>query len=311
MRAVHWTLDFLDFYVRRKIFRQRVPLFASFKLTYHCNLSCEPCPFHRRASEQGSSLTWDGAVEALNHLRRLGTRIVVFEGGEPFLWKDGDRGLREIVQYARRHFLRVAVATNGTFPLNVPADAIWISIDGLKETHDRLRSGSYDRIRENLAAAEQFVKQPTRKRTRIMAHFTMNRVNWRELGPLAEELKEHPVVGGISVQLFYSYRQGESRLDLPNQELKMALENAILLKRSHPIINSARCLKAMIRNDWRCHDDLLINVDPTGTVTQGCYVKGRGEIDCSRCGFTPVAEASAALDLQPGALLAGWRAYLS
>jgi len=70
-------------------------------------------------------------------------------------------------------------------------------------------------------------------------------------------------------------------------------------------------LDAMIRNTWRCHDDVLINVDPDGMMTQGCYVKNRGEVNCRECGFTPVAEASGALDLRLGSIFAGWRAYLS
>ena len=116
---------------------------------------------------------------------------------------------------------------------------------------------------------------------------------------------------GITLQLFYPYGQGESPLALSAEERRMALEHAIRLKKTYPIINSERCLRGMILNDWTCHDDLLINCDPDGLITQGCYAKGRGAVDCRRCGFTPVAEASAALDLHPGAILAGWRAYLS
>ena len=66
----------------------------------------------------------------------------------------------------------------------------------------------------------------------------------------------------------------------------------------------------MIDNRWFCHDDILINVDPDGTITKGCYVKSRGEINCDACGFTPVAEASGALDFIPGSLYAGWRLFL-
>jgi Fe-coproporphyrin III synthase len=302
----HWVPDLLDFFVRRKILRQKIPLFASFKLTYHCNLSCCACPFHRRSAEDRSSISWEGAVKALDELKRRGTRIVVFEGGEPFFWRDGDRGLRELVGYAKKHFLRVAVTTNGTFPLDAPADAIWVSMDGANEVHDRLRSDSFDRVWSNLEAAGRF-----RRKARIMIHFTMNRINWRELDPLAEKLKGHPAVKGITLQLFYPYGQGESPLSLSEGERRMALEHAIRLKRTYPIINSERCLRGMIRNDWSCHDDMLINVDPDGLITQGCYAKGRGAVDCRRCGFTPVAEASSALDLHPGSLFAGWRAYLS
>ncbi len=300
----HWLREFSNFYIHRKIFRRNVPLFASFKLTYRCNLSCSGCPFHRRASEPGSIISWNDAVRALDVLRSRGTRIVVFEGGEPLLWSDGGRGLPELAAHARKLFHRVAVTTNGTLGLDVPADAVWLSMDGLQEVHDRLRSRSYERIWSNLNTAA------VNGRPRVMVHFTMNRLNWHDLEGLAEKLKGHPAVRGISVQLFYPYGQGESELELTGPERRLALENVIRLKAAFPIINSRHSLQAMIRNSWRCHDDLLINVDPDGTITQGCYVKGRGHVDCSRCGFTPVAEASAALDLHFGAILAGWKAYL-
>jgi MoaA/NifB/PqqE/SkfB family radical SAM enzyme len=302
IRRPLWALDLLDFYFHRKILRQKIPLLASFKLTYRCNLSCSACPFHGRAAENNSHITWGGAVDALDALKMLGTRIVVFEGGEPFLWQDGTHGLHDLVMYAKKRFLRVAVTTNGTFPLDVPADVVWVSIDGLNGTHDRLRSGSFERIWSNLKSADH---------PRVLIHFTMNRLNWRELDQLAEKLKYVPAVKGLSVQLFYPYDQGESSLALLPDERKSALENVIRLKKSYPIINSERCLKAMIGNNWHCHDDVLINVDPDGKLTQGCYVKSRGKVNCRECGFTPVAEASGALDLQPGSILAGWKAYLS
>ena len=297
-----WPFDLLDFYLRRKILSQRIPMLASFKLTYHCNLSCSACPFHGRAAENNSHITWGGAVNALDALKKLGTRIVVFEGGEPFLWHDGTHDLHDLVNYAKKRFLRVAVTTNGTFPLDVSADVVWVSIDGLNGTHDRLRSGSFERVWSNLKSANH---------QRVLVHFTMNRLNWRELDLLVEQLKLIPAVKGLSVQLFYPYNQGESPLSLSPDERKSALENVIRLKKSYPIINSERCLRAMIWNNWHCHDDVLINVDPDGKMTQGCYVKSRGKVNCRECGFTPVAEASGALDLQPGSILAGWQAYLA
>jgi len=172
--------------------------------------------------------------------------------------------------------------------------------------HDRLRSGSFGQVWSNLEAAGR-----SPNGTRILVHFTLNRLNWRELAGLAERLKGTPAVKGLTLQLFYPYGQGESPLALSDGERRMALEEALRLKRSYPILNSSHCLRHMIRNDWRCREDLLINVDPDGRITQGCYVKGRGAVDCRCCGFTPVAEASAALALHPGSLLAGWRAYLS
>jgi len=289
------------FFLRRKILGQRIPLLASFKLTYRCNLSCLACPFHRRADEEGAHMSWPLATASLDDLKRHGALIIVFEGGEPFLWKDGRYDLHDLIDYARKRFPLVAVTTNGTFPLDVPADILWVSLDGLKETHDRLRSGSFDKVWENLRAS---------RHRRLFVHFTINRENRRDIRPLLEQLKEIEAFRGMTVQLFYPYGQGESSLALSDKERKEVLEEVIAMKKEGlPILNSSGRLRALIRNDWRCHDDILINVDPDGVITRGCYVKSRGRINCRACGFSPVSEASGALDLIPGSLKAGWAIF--
>jgi len=301
-KPIRRLLPFGAFFLRRKILGRKVPLLASFKVTYRCNLSCLQCPFHRRAAEEGAHMSWPVARASLAALRRQGTLIVVFEGGEPLLWRDGQKDIRDLIGYARTLFPRVAVTTNGTYPLDVPADVLWVSLDGLKESHDRLRSSSFDRVLANLRAS---------RHRRLFTHFTINRENRRDIRPLLEQLREVRAFGGMTVQLFYPYGQGEAPLALSEVERKEVLEALIGMKKEGlPILNSAGRLRAMIRNDWRCHDDLLINVDPDGTITRGCYVKSRGRINCRVCGFSPVSEASGALDLLPGSLKAGWSIFL-
>lgn len=297
-----WPLDLPLFYLQRTIGRCPVPLMASFKVTYRCNLACRGCPFHHLQTQPRSSMNTSTALKAMDTLRRLGTRIVVFEGGEPLLWRDGSFRIHALVREARRRFLRVAVTTNGTLPLDVPAHTIWVSVDGLKETHDELRSGSFDRVAANLERA---------KHRNIYIHCTVNRRNIQDLGGLAEWCRGLPAVRGMTFQFFYPYNRGEDDLSLSLRQRREAVDKLLeLKKKGFPVMNSPGRLRAMVLNDWRCHDDLLINIDPDGTVTRGCYVKNRGEINCADCGFTPVAEASGALDLLPGSLYAGWRLFL-
>jgi len=293
---------FPAFFIRRKIFGQKIPLLASFKLTYCCNLSCLACPFHRRAAKEGLHMSWRLAKTSLESLRRQGVLIVVFEGGEPLLWRDGSYDLSDLIRYAKGLFPRVAVTTNGTFPLNIAADILWVSIDGLKKSHDLLRSGSFDKVWSNLRSAGH---------RRLYVHFTINRENRHDIRPLLEQLKDIPAFSGMSIQLFYPYGQGEAPLALADNERQEVLEQVIAMKKQGlPILNSSGRLQAMIKNDWHCHDDMLINVDPDGAITRGCYVKSRGRINCRACGFSPVAEASGALDLRPGSLWAGWSIFL-
>ncbi len=299
---MHWSLDLFDFFFRRRILGRDIPLLASFKLTYRCNLNCLPCPFHRRSNEENASMSLPQAIHVLDELGRRGCRFVVFEGGEPLLWKDGAFEFSDIAAYARRRFLRVAATTNGTMPLDAPVDVLWVSVDGLRNTHNRLRSGSFDRLWSNLETA---------KHPNTIVHFTLNRENWRELPGLLDRLRSVPTIRGVTVQLFYPYGRGEEDLSLATGERRQALEEVIRLKeKGYPILNSVGRLRAMIENRWVCRDSILANVDPDGTITQGCYAKKRGDLRCADCGFTPVAEASGALDLKPGAALAGWRTFL-
>ena len=299
---IPWLLDLPLFFLQRKILRRKIPLLASFKITYRCNLACRACPFHLRVDDDEAHMSWDTAIGTLESLRRLGTRIVVFEGGEPLLWRDGSHRLHDLVLYAKRRFLRVAVTTNGTLPLDVPSHAMWVSLDGLKETHNELRGDSFDLISSNIKKTNH---------PRVFIHFTLNRHNWRDVDFLAKWVQKMPTLQGMTIQFFYPYNQGEDDLALSMENRRAAVYKLLELKKSGlPILNSASRLNAMIDNRWSCHDDILINVDPDGTITKGCYVKNRGEINCDACGFTPVAEASGALDFIPGSLYAGWRLFL-
>ena len=296
-----WPVDLTWFFLQRKILGRKLPLLASFKVTYRCNLVCRACPFHFRSGGE-THMSWNTAIGALESLRRYGARLIVFEGGEPLLWRDGPYRLHDLVLYARKRFLSVAVTTNGTLPLDVPSDMLWVSLDGLKETHDDLRSDSFELIFSNIKNT---------KHPRVFIHCTLNRRNWRDVDALARWVREMPTLKGMTVQFFYPYNQGEDDLSLSLEERQAVIKKLLYLKKSGlPILNSAGRLRAMADNSWSCYDDILINIDPDGTITKGCYVKSRGEINCDACGFTPVAEACGALDFIPESLYAGWRLFL-
>ncbi|HPJ94836.1 MAG TPA: radical SAM protein [Deltaproteobacteria bacterium] len=293
----------LGFFFATKILRKPLPLLANFKLTYQCNLTCAGCPFHLRSQEEDASMSWVKACDCIDRLKNMGCRIVIFEGGEPLLWRDGNRRFVDLVHYAKKHFVCVGATTNGTLGLDVPTDVLWVSIDGIRDTHNELRSNSYENILNNIRSSTH---------NKLFIHFTMNRKNWRELGELVRTLSDVEQVKGFTVQLFYPYNQGEDELALSRQERKDALLYVMDLKRrGYPVLNSQWGLNAMIDNTWTCHDFLLANVDPDGRISKGCYVAGRGDVRCADCGFTPVAEASGAYDFVPGALAAGWRIFLS
>jgi MoaA/NifB/PqqE/SkfB family radical SAM enzyme len=292
----------LGFFFRSRLLGHEIPLIASLKLTYKCNLACLACPFHLRSGEHGSHMVHETAIASLDRLAGMGCPIVVFEGGEPLLWSDGPHTFSDLVLSAKQRFVCTGATTNGTLDLDVPTDILWVSIDGTRDTHNHLRSNSYDRVMENLEKATH---------QRLYIHYTLNRMNWTDFPESVRIISSIPTVKGITVQLFYPFGQGEESLGLEPEERQKALKIVLELKdQGYNILNSAWSLKAMANNSWKCRQHLLANVDPDGKMSVGCYVKNRGEVVCSQCGFTPVAEASGAYTLVPGSLLAGLRIFL-
>lgn len=281
---------------------ERRPLLAGFKLTHRCNLRCHTCPFWRRPRPD---VSFAGVCAALARLSAAGCRVLILEGGEPFLWRDGEHGLEDVVQAARASgFSRVGITTNGTLPIATSADIVWVSFDGLQETHETIRGPCWERILTNIA---------TSRHPRIFAQITISRANWREIPDLIRFLADR--VRGVTFQFFYPYPESAD-LWLPWPERAQVLRELAALKRQgYPVLDSFRALRDLADNRWRCHEWLIADAEPDphepgqAVVHHGCYLKGRAEADCKRCGFAAHTELSLAFDLHPGALWTGQQVF--
>lgn len=265
----------------RSLAGQKRPLLGGIKLTHDCNLSCLHCPFRHR---KGSSLSFAQVQSVLKTLYAWGVRIVIIEGGEPFLWHDGEADVRDVVREARKRFFSVGVTTNGTFPIEVDADVVWVSLDGLPETHDRIRGKSFARIMAHIVQSEH---------RKLFAHVTINALNWEEIPALVEYLSGK--MRGITVQFHYPYDQGKDPLFLSFDRRRQVLDRLIEKKRQgFSVVNSYASLEALKENRWKCQPWMIASVDPDAELTRGCYVQNRGLISCERCGFSAHTELSLA-----------------
>lgn len=290
------TLSLLrrDFYILKTylLARQHRPFLASFKVSYRCNLTCQQCPFFTMT---GEGMTWPVALDVLDRLYQRGNRLVVFEGGEPLLWKAGGQTIHDLVREARKRFLSVGMTSNGLLPLDVDTDILWVSIDGLRDTHNKLRGADiFDRIIKNIRESSH---------PKILAHITVNNQNSSEIPALIEYLT--PEVKGITIQFYYPYNKMDD-LFLDFEKRSNLLDKLIQMKKSgFAIMNSISALNALKTNTWRCVDWLVDSANPDGTITQGCYLRGRDDIDCTRCGFSPHTEISLAWQGNLQAIQAG------
>ena len=296
MTRLPWYVYFFTYYLKCVFFKQRIPILAGFKITKRCNLSCAHCPFWKLNHQE--TLTFNQVKNILSELHRLGTRILILEGGEPLLWKDGEYTIHNVVEFAQSLFYSVGITTNGTFPLTVKAHTIWVSIDGLRETHNKIRDNSFDRAIENI----QNSSHPN-----IYANITINRVNYQEIPELVKFL--HGKIRGITIQFHYPYEEGDV-LTLPLKKRGKVLDDLISLKKEgYPITDSYLCLESLKDNNWHCQDWMLANAEPDGSINLGCYVKGRGDIQCKVCGFAAHTEISLAYKLHIEAILTGKKIF--
>jgi len=284
-------LYFAAHMARARLFGVKRPLLNGFKLTYRCNLKCAACPFWRHPRPD---VPYDVAIAAMDRLRADGVRLLILEGGEPFLWRDGPRRLEDLVAQAKRRFFTVGVVTNGTLPIDTSADIVWVSMDGLRDTHNALRGDSFDRAVAHIRAS---------RHPKILANITIGSRNWQEIPDLVRFLSG--ITKGITIQFYYPF-EGTDDLMLSTEQRDWVLDQLMALKREGlPLLNSYATLRRLKRNTWRCQPWLISTTEPDGTITQGCYLRNRAAIHCSYCGFAAHAEISLAYDGNIQAIWAG------
>ncbi|MFB5597725.1 MAG: radical SAM protein [Nitrosopumilaceae archaeon] len=122
-------------YAGYKLLHKRSPLYGSADIINVCNLHCEHCYWwlNRKENEDLTLEQWKEIID--KKFKKNHVFIITLVGGEPLMRKD-------VVELFVNEFpKRVCVVTNGTFPIPHLKDIYfyWISIDGTKDVHDKIR----------------------------------------------------------------------------------------------------------------------------------------------------------------------------
>lgn len=162
------------------------PTYAVWEVTLACDLACRHCG-SRAGKARPDELTHDEAIRLANEMTDLGVREVTLIGGEAYLREDW----LDIVRAFTARKVLVNVTTGGRgFTLErakaaraAGVEGVSVSVDGLRESHDRLRAvnGSFDAAMQALANAKSVG-------LRMSANTQINRWNRHELTPLLEHL---------------------------------------------------------------------------------------------------------------------------
>lgn len=161
------------------------PLSAHIKLTENCQARCVSCDYWKTHWKDG--LTTERAIRLIDEVVELGIGTVRLTGGEPLIRKD----LFEVLERSRaRELKQVIIQTNGLllerFQDKVNASPIThvnVSIDGMRETNDRIRGvdGYFDQAIAGIRAL---------KGKKASFSVTLNGQSAEELDKLAEVARE-------------------------------------------------------------------------------------------------------------------------
>lgn len=236
-------------------------------------------------------MSFGEAREVIDTFYNDGGRCLYLEGGEPFIWKDNSYVMEDVVRYAKKKgYYTVVIYTNGTLPMESDADTIFVSVDGLMDTHDTLRGRSFEKIMNNIK---------TSPHPSIYINYTINSVNMDEVAAFCEYVSKIPQIKGTFFY-FHTPYYGYDELHLDNTVKKDILSQLIQLKDHYSILNSSAGIKSAIRNDWKKNLDIC-RVYEGGTYYRCCRENNNGEV-CKDCGYLSYAEIDQTLKLKPGAI---------
>lgn len=271
-------IHFATFGIKTIIFKKNDPILGTVILTDKCNLKCKHC------SVNNITAVVHPYAQIKNEMRRLydmGIRILFFCGGETFLWRDGERALRDLVVEAKRMgFLIVNVVTNGTFPIDLPeANLILLSLDGDRERHNAVRGDTYDTIMENIknAAADN-----------ICLYMAINQINKDAVRDVCVTARDTKNVRAVSFN-FHTPYPDTKELALSKEE-KAACCDVIkrMMKEGCPVFNLKNAFPYLINNTFPtpCRQCVVMENGKLSVCGRCIDVPGL----CEQCGYFFVAE---------------------
>lgn len=272
-------MRFAGFGIKTILFKKKDPILGTVIVTDKCNLHCKHC------SVNNITAVIHPYTQIRNEMQILydmGVRILFFCGGETFMWKDGDKTLRDLVIEAKKMgFLIVNVVTNGTWPIDLPeANLILLSLDGDKEHHNIIRGDTYDRIFENISKATA---------DNICFYMAINQINKDSVEDVCLKARDTKNVKAVSFN-FHTPYPDTKELALSKKEKAKVCETIKRMKKKEkaPIFNLISAFPYLINNSFPtpCHQCVVIENGKISTCGRCIDVPGL----CEKCGYFFVAE---------------------
>ena len=271
-------IHFAKFGVETILFRKKLPILGTVIVTDKCNLHCKHCSVNNITAIVHP---YEQVKQEMQELYDMGIRILFFCGGETFLWRDGEKSLRDLVIEAKEMgFLIVNVVTNGTYPIDLPeADLILLSLDGDREHHNEIRGNTYDTIMNNIANATA---------ENICFYMAINQINKDCVAHVCRTARDTKNVKAVSFN-FHTPYPDTRELALSREDKKKCCDTIEqMIDEGAPVFNLKSAFPYLIENKFPtpCHQCVVIENGKISTCGRCIDVPDL----CSECGYFFVAE---------------------
>ena len=271
-------VHFASFGVKTILLRKKEPILGTVIVTDKCNLKCKHCSVNNITAIVHP---YDKVRAEMQTLYDMGVRILFFCGGETFLWRDGEKTLRDLVIEAKEMgFLIVNVVTNGTFPIDLPeADLILLSLDGDREHHNMIRGNTYDTILANIRSATA---------DNICFYMAINQINKNCVDHVCRLARDTANVRAVSFNFHTPYPDTKELALTDEEKASCCATITDMMKEGCPVFNLRSVFPYLIENRFPtpCHQCLVIEDGKISTCGRCIEVPGL----CEQCGYFFVAE---------------------
>lgn len=181
-------------------------------LTRRCNLTCKHCYALAVDKDFPGELSTEQTFDVLDQLKAARVPALILSGGEPLLRTD----IHDIAARAKSMGFYTALSTNGTLIgeddmraiEDIGYDYIGISIDGLRETHDKFR-----RLDGAFEASMKAIRMCVERDLKVGLRFTMTQDNAAELDQVMDLLDQENIERFYFSHLNYAGRGNHNRRD--------------------------------------------------------------------------------------------------
>lgn len=193
-------------------------------LTKACNLRCVHCYASANAHPAPNELTVTEGLNLLDDLIKFKVPAVLFSGGEPLVRPEA----LEFIRYARAGGLACTLSTNGMLIDDLMAERlaasglkyIGISMDGLRERHDKLRgqAGAFDGVLRAITHCRA-------RGIKVGLRFTVHSLNMQDMDAIFDICVKHDVQRLCIYHLAYSGRGGNmQKVDLAPAQTRQVVD---------------------------------------------------------------------------------------